>query len=122
MTRLFFCQNGIHTPREGGSFWQKDSFVTLILFELHMPLMIFSPVTNFGDHPLIQYDNEIYLCLTVFAGFLMLSPMMHGRKIPGIIKKINKALGKFIYPKYLKHSNECYNLAVFWTIRPSGQF
>ena len=41
-----------YTPREGGSFWQKDSFVTLILFELHMPLMIFSPVTNFGDHPL----------------------------------------------------------------------
>jgi hypothetical protein len=46
--------------------------------------------------------------------------MSHGRKIPGIIKKINKALGKFIYPKYYKHSNKCYNLACFWTIRPSG--
>ena len=53
--------------------------------------------------------------LTVMAiVFLVLCPMIHGRKIPGIIKKINKALfGKVIYPMYYKHSNECYNLAVF---------
>ena len=31
VTRLFFCQNGVLL---GGSFWQKDSLVTLILFEL----------------------------------------------------------------------------------------
>ena len=31
MTRLFFCQNGVLLGR---SFWQKDSLVTLILFEL----------------------------------------------------------------------------------------
>ena len=66
------------------------------------------------ESSLIQYDNEIYLYLSVLVGFLMLSPMMHGRKIPGIIKKINKALfGKVIYPKYYKHSNEYYNLAFF---------
>ena len=29
--KLFFCQNGVHL---GKSFWPKDSFVTLILFEL----------------------------------------------------------------------------------------
>ena len=70
-----------------------------------MPIMIFSPVPNFGDHPLIQYDNEIYLYLTVFAGFLMMSPMTNGRKITGLIKKFNKALGKVIYHMYYKHSN-----------------
>ena len=32
--------------------------------------------------------------------FLALCPMIHGRKIPGIIKKINKALGNIVY-KYL---------------------
>ena len=31
VTKLFFCQNGILLGR---SFWPKDSFVTLILFEL----------------------------------------------------------------------------------------
>ena len=54
----------------------------------------------------IQY-SKIYLYLTVFVGFLMMSQMMHGRKIPGIIKKINKALfGKVIYSKYYKLSNK----------------
>jgi hypothetical protein len=48
--RLFFCQNGVLL---GGSFWQKDSLVTLILFEL-MHIVIFSLVANFGDQPLIK--------------------------------------------------------------------
>ena len=60
------------------------------------------------------------LQLTVSIGFLF-TPT-DGRKIAGIIKKINKALGKVTYPKYCKNSNEYYNFAVFWTIRPSGQY
>merc|ERR1711935_745475 len=33
--------------------------------------------------------------------FLALCPMIHGRKIPGIIKKINKALGLFVKSEQL---------------------
>ena len=33
VTRLFFCQNGVLL---GESFWQKDSLVTFILFELYL--------------------------------------------------------------------------------------
>jgi hypothetical protein len=35
----------------GESFWQKTSLVTDILFELQ-PIIIFSPVANFGDQSL----------------------------------------------------------------------
>ena len=35
----------------GESFWQNNSLVTHILFDLQ-PIMIFSPVANFGTHPL----------------------------------------------------------------------
>ena len=45
LTRLLFCQNG--SPMRG-SFWQKNSFITHILFELQ-PIIIFSPVANFGN-------------------------------------------------------------------------
>ena len=31
----------------GGSFWEKDSLITHILFELRMPIMISSPVYFF---------------------------------------------------------------------------
>ena len=34
------------------SFWQKDSLITHLLFELQ-PINIFSPVANFGDQYLI---------------------------------------------------------------------
>ena len=33
VTKLFFCQNDLLL---GGSFWQKDSLVTFILFELNL--------------------------------------------------------------------------------------
>ena len=33
------------------SFWQKNSLITHILFEIQ-PIIIFSPVTNFGDQSL----------------------------------------------------------------------
>ena len=45
---LLFCQNDF-PMRE--SFWQKDSLITHILFELQ-PFIIFSPVANFGDQSL----------------------------------------------------------------------
>ena len=51
VTRLIFCQND--SPMRG-SFWQKDSFITYILFELQ-PVIIFSPVVNFGDQSLSTY-------------------------------------------------------------------
>jgi hypothetical protein len=35
----------------GESFWQNNSLVTHILFELQ-PIFIFSPVANFGDQSL----------------------------------------------------------------------
>ena len=38
----------------GGSFWQKNSLITLILFELQ-PIIIFSSGANFGHHPLCKY-------------------------------------------------------------------
>ena len=37
----------------GESFWQKNTLVTPILFELHMSIMIFSPGANCGHHPLV---------------------------------------------------------------------
>ena len=46
--KLSFSQND--SPiRE--SFWEKDSLITLLLFKLWL-IMIFSPVANFGNHPL----------------------------------------------------------------------
>ena len=46
--KLFLCQND---PLMGESFWQNNSLITHILFELQS-IMIFSPVANFGHHPL----------------------------------------------------------------------
>ena len=45
--KLLFCQND--SPIRG-SFWQKDSLITHIFFELQ-PIMIFSPVANFWASP-----------------------------------------------------------------------
>ena len=36
----------------GESFWQKDSLITHTIFELWL-IIIFSPVANFGQHPLV---------------------------------------------------------------------
>ena len=52
MTRLLFYQNDSLVR---GSFWHKDSLITHIVFELQ-PVMIFSPVANFGHHPLYLAD------------------------------------------------------------------
>jgi hypothetical protein len=49
VTILLFCQNDSPIRR---SFWQKDSLITHILFELWL-IMIFSPMANFGHHPLV---------------------------------------------------------------------
>ena len=47
--KLSFCQND--SPM-GGSFWQKDSLITLILFELCMSILVFIPVANLMHHTL----------------------------------------------------------------------
>ena len=47
--KLSFCQND---PLIAESFWQKDSLITCILFELCL-FMIFSPVANLMHHPLL---------------------------------------------------------------------
>ena len=47
---MSFCQNV--SPR-GESFWQKDSLITHILFELWL-IMIFRTVANFAQQSLIQ--------------------------------------------------------------------
>ena len=47
--KLIFCQN---FPLTGQSFWQNNSFITHILFELHMSILIFSPVQIIIIHPL----------------------------------------------------------------------
>ena len=41
----------------GESFWQNNSLVTHILFELQ-PIIMFSPVANFGDQSL-DYDQTM---------------------------------------------------------------
>ena len=43
----------------GGSFWQKDSLITHIPFELWL-IMVFSPVANFEQHPL-EYNDVFFL-------------------------------------------------------------
>ena len=54
VTKLLFCQNDYPM---GGSFWQKDSLITHILFEL---LMIFSPILNLMLHSLWSKLNFNY--------------------------------------------------------------
>ena len=58
--------------------------------------MTFDAVGVFG----LTFDFLLKICLSILCsvGFLLLSPT-NGKNIPGIIKKINKALGKVIYPK-----------------------
>ena len=54
MIKLSFCQNDLLM---GESFCQNNSLVTHILFELQ-PIIIFSPVANFGDQSLY-----FFLCI-----------------------------------------------------------
>merc|ERR1711935_1129461 len=72
---------------------------------------------SFSTKPVINYKKRSNLRKTwplqgftmleksciilIFVGILLLSPTMHGRKIPGIIKKINKALGLFVKSEQL---------------------
>ena len=51
--KLSFCQNDLLIEE---SFWQNNRLVTHIFFELWL-IMIFSPVANFGHHPLASKLN-----------------------------------------------------------------
>ena len=55
VTKLSFGQNDL--PKST-SFWQKNSLVTLILFELWPLCMIFRPVSNSSTHTLIL--NKVF--------------------------------------------------------------
>ena len=50
----------INKANIGESFWQKDSLITNILFELYLfcstTILIFSPVANFGDQSLCKHS------------------------------------------------------------------
>jgi hypothetical protein len=48
--KLSFCQND---PLLAESFWQNNSLVTHILFELQ-PIIMISLVANFGDQSLLD--------------------------------------------------------------------
>ena len=64
--KLSFCQND---PLMGESFWQNNSLVTHILFELQ-PIMIFSPVANFEHHPLeLPFQQKIHTKTKVYYSF-----------------------------------------------------
>jgi hypothetical protein len=58
--KLSFCQND---PLMGESFWRNNSLVTHILFELK-PIIIFSPIANFGDQSLATQWIGFGFCLT----------------------------------------------------------
>jgi hypothetical protein len=65
--RLSLCQND--SPM-GGSFWQKDSLISFILFELCL-LKHFSPVSNLMHHPLVQQRRQqvlIVYCPNIYTG------------------------------------------------------
>ena len=64
VTNLLFCQNDFPKRR---SFWQKDSLITHILFELWL-IMIFSPVANFGQHPLCWKECCRFLSSKIRTG------------------------------------------------------
>ena len=59
VTRLLFCQND-SSMRE--SFWQKDSLITHILFELQ-PIINYSPVANFGNQSLPTHLPPVMQCI-----------------------------------------------------------
>ena len=52
LTRLLFCQNDSSMK---WLFWHKNSLITHILFE-PQPIIIFSPVANFGDQSLCKHS------------------------------------------------------------------
>ena len=55
----------------GETFWQKDSLITHILFELRL-IMILSPVANFGQHPLYTYF--CYITFQIFESTTLCWP------------------------------------------------
>ena len=71
--KLSFCQND---PFMGKSFWQNNSLITHLLFVLQ-PIIIFSPVANFGNQSIVVYyaqytnytiysANQFFLCVFLF--------------------------------------------------------
>ena len=63
--KLSFCHND---PLMGESFWQNNSLVTHILFELQ-PIIIFSPVANFSDQSLVSQHRNYSISIAFFCFF-----------------------------------------------------
>ena len=70
--KLFFCQND---PLMGEPFWQNNSLVSHILFELQ-PIIIFSPVANFGNQSLLNVKSAVSLKWSVgFENDIKITPI-----------------------------------------------
>ena len=80
MVKLFFCQND---PLMGKSFWQNNSLLTHILFELCL-FMIFSPVANLMHHPIL-YKN--------FSNLIKVRENVHGQSLNQIYENCNTKIG-----------------------------
>ena len=81
--KLSFSQND---PLIGESFWQNNSLVTYILFELQ-PIIIFSPVANFGDQSLLtikwrilRRQLNIMHPVCIFCGFNVFLSLSHSQR------------------------------------------
>ena len=59
MIKLSLCQNDYLM---GGTFWEKDSFFTHILFELWL-IMIFRPVANFVQQSIFHRKSAMFYVL-----------------------------------------------------------
>ena len=95
LTRLLFCQNG--SPMRG-SFWQKKSFITHILFEIQ-PIIIFSPVANFDNQSIWNFVAIPSIC---FRGpWTIRELQMQNRVESGICancaSKINAPIYKLVF-------------------------
>ena len=96
LTRLLFCQNG--SPMRG-SFWQKNSFITHILFELQ-PIIIFSPVANFGNQSILQNLMNID-GTTLISFFCPLRSLQHWLLQKLSMKFFDQFRGKNIHIMFL---------------------
>ena len=84
------------------TFWQKDSLITHILFELWL-IMIFSPVANFAQQSLTSQNRQKYYYQWRYAfGKYNQNLMLHTRTYAG------KCMGgndDYVSPqKYLVHT------------------
>ena len=70
--------------------WKRESLITHILFELQ-PIIIFSPVANFGDQSLYQFSSSLVLLSNLdLCGFCF-----HFFCVPTLTEEIEECLQSF---------------------------